>query len=416
MARQECLASFGGDDVTVMVSELDGTATSALPVEIVERKGIGHPDTICDALAEEVSLALSRFYLQRFGFILHHNVDKVLLRGGAAQSAFAGGEVREPIEVYLSGRAAQEYRGVRIPVDQIAIDACQSWLSANLHALDAKQHVRVHCLVRPGSADLVELFERQRQKGGALLANDTSIGVGYAPLTPLESAVIAAEKNLNDSATPERGEDVKVMGVRIDNHSNLTVSCAFIGKHLKDLDAYLAARSRAAERTRAAASAILGTEISVEVNAADDPAAGSVFLTVTGTSAEAGDDGQTGRGNRANGLITPMRPMTIESFAGKNPITHVGKLYNVAATRIAEALITQIEGVREAHVVLVSKIGTPIETPQAVHIRLRTEYPDQIAGMVTRAREITREHLTKIGTLWERLLSHNIAMDGIRGL
>lgn len=413
MARQECLASFGGDDVTVMVSELDGTATSALPVEIVERKGIGHPDTICDALAEEVSLALSRFYLQRFGFILHHNVDKVLLRGGAAQSAFAGGEVREPIEVYLSGRAAQEYRGVRIPVDQIAIDACQSWLSANLHALDAKQHVRVHCLVRPGSADLVELFERQRQKGGALLANDTSIGVGYAPLTPLESAVVAAEKSLNDSASPERGEDVKVMGVRIDDRSNLTVSCAFIGKQIKDLDAYLAARSRAAERARAAASTILGAEISIEVNAADDLATGSIFLTVTGTSAEAGDDGQTGRGNRANGLITPMRPMTIESFAGKNPITHVGKLYNVAATRIAEALVAQIDDVSDAYVVLVSKIGVPIETPQVVHVRLRTEMPGQIEMLAPRAQEITREHLSGIGSLWERLLAHNLATDGI---
>ena len=211
MARQECLASFGGDDVTVMVSELDGTATSALPVEIVERKGIGHPDTICDALAEEVSLALSRFYLQRLGFILHHNVDKVLLRGGAAQSAFAGGEVKEPIEVYLSGRAAREYRGVSIPVDQLAIDACQSWPSANLHALDAKQHVRVHCLVRPGSADLVELFERQRQKGGALLANDTSIGVGYAPLTPLESAVIV-------QAAASAGCGLIVTGVARFNH------------------------------------------------------------------------------------------------------------------------------------------------------------------------------------------------------
>lgn len=413
MARQECLASFGGDDVTVMVSELDGTATSALPVEIVERKGIGHPDTICDALAEEVSLALSRFYLQRFGFILHHNVDKVLLRGGAAQSAFAGGEAREPIEVYLSGRAAQEYRGVRIPVDQIAIDACQSWPSANLHALDAKLHVRVHCLVRPGSADLVELFERQRQKGGALLANDTSIGVGYAPLTPLESAVVAAEKSLNDSASPERGEDVKVMGVRIDDRSNLTVSCAFIGKQIKDLDAYLAARSRAAERARAAASTILGAEISIEVNAADDLATGSIFLTVTGTSAEAGDDGQTGRGNRANGLITPMRPMTIESFAGKNPITHVGKLYNVAATRIAEALVAQIDDVSDAYVVLVSKIGVPIETPQVVHVRLRTEMPGQIEMLAPRAQEITREHLSGIGSLWERLLAHNLATDGI---
>ena len=342
------MLSPNGGNVNVVVSELDGIAPAAQPVEIVERKGLGHPDTLCDALAEEVSLALSRFYRERFGFVLHHNVDKVLLRGGAARPAFAGGEVDEPIDLYLAGRATREYGGVKIPVDELAVGACRSWLSANLHALDAERHVRVHCLVRPGSGDLVELFERQRRGGAPRLANDTSIGVGFAPLTPLEGAVLAAERSLRESAAPERGEDVKVMGVRVGARSALTVACAFVGGHLRDLDAYLAARARAAENVRAAATAILNVEPAVEVNTADDPDAGSVYLTVTGTSAEAGDDGQTGRGNRANGLITPARPMTIESFAGKNPITHVGKLYNVAATRIAEALVSGIEGAREA--------------------------------------------------------------------
>jgi S-adenosylmethionine synthetase len=182
------------------------------------------------------------------------------------------------------------------------------------------------------------------------------------------------------------------------------------------MDAYLAARSRAAQKARAAATAILGAEPSVEVNTADDPAAGSVYLTVTGTSAEAGDDGQTGRGNRVNGLITPSRPMTIESFAGKNPITHVGKLYNVAATRIAEALVAGIEGATEAHVLLVSRIGTPIEKPQVVHVRLRAETPALVTKMSPRAQEITRQHLEEISSLWERLLSHNLARDGLGGL
>lgn len=396
--------------MSIVVSELDGAAVAAQPVEIVERKGLGHPDTLCDALAEEVSLTLSRFYLERFGFVLHHNVDKVLLRGGAARPAFAGGEVDEPIELYLAGRATRDYGGVKIPVDELAIGACRSWLSAHLHALDAERHVRVHCLIRPGSSDLVELFERQR-RGAPRLANDTAMGVGFAPLTPLEGAVLAAERSLQERAAPERGEDVKVMGVRVGEYSVLTVSCPFVGGHLRDLDAYLAARHRAAERARTAATAALGVETAVEINTADDPAAESVFLTVTGTSAEAGDDGQTGRGNRANGLITPARPMTIESIAGKNPITHVGKLYNVAATRIAEALVSGIDGAREAHVLLVSRIGTPIEEPQVVHVRLRAEIPGRAAELATRAREITRHHIEGIGSLWELLLSRNIATD-----
>ncbi len=53
-------------------------------VEVVERKGAGHPDTICDALAETLSRNLCREYQSRFGYILHHNVDKALLCGGRA--------------------------------------------------------------------------------------------------------------------------------------------------------------------------------------------------------------------------------------------------------------------------------------------------------------------------------------------
>src|SRR5579883_2619317 len=101
--------------------------------EIVERKGRGHPDSICDALAEELSLGLSRFYRERFGVILHHNVDKVLLWGGQARSAFGGGEVVRPMEIYLSGRATFEHGGVKVPVEALAVEGSRAWLARNLH-------------------------------------------------------------------------------------------------------------------------------------------------------------------------------------------------------------------------------------------------------------------------------------------
>lgn len=397
--------------MNILVSELDGTSAAMLPVEIVERKGLGHPDTMCDAIAEEVSLALSRFYLERFGFVLHHNVDKVLLRGGRARADFGGGEVEEPIELFLAGRATQEYRGVTVPVDELAVASTRAWLAAHLHGLDVDRHVRVHCLIRPGSRDLVELFERQRQ-GAPRLANDTSMGVGFAPLTPLENAVLAVERRLQDRSVPARGEDVKVMGVRIGAQSTLTVACAFIGRHLPDLDAYLAARRHAADTAQSEAAAALGGEVAVAVNTADDAASNSVYLTVTGTSAESGDDGQTGRGNRANGLITPSRPMTLESIAGKNPITHVGKLYNVVAMQVAETIVSEIEAVREAHVLLVSRIGAPIEEPQVVHLRLRAD-AETLADVEPRAQAIARQHVAGVGSLWSELLTRNLATGDV---
>ena len=80
------------------IGPLEAASAASLPFEIVERKVLGHPDTICDALAENLSRALSRFYLERFGATLHHNVDKALLCGGAARPAFGGGEVTEPVD------------------------------------------------------------------------------------------------------------------------------------------------------------------------------------------------------------------------------------------------------------------------------------------------------------------------------
>ena len=84
---------------------LDPTLGSNQPVEIVERKGIGHPDTICDALAEELSRNLCAYYLENFGLVLHHNVDKALLWGGSSLPKYGGGQIKAPIEIFLAGRA-----------------------------------------------------------------------------------------------------------------------------------------------------------------------------------------------------------------------------------------------------------------------------------------------------------------------
>lgn len=213
-------------------------AVGLLPMEVVERKGLGHPDTLCDGLAENLSVALSRYYLERFGTILHHNVDKGLLVGGAARPSFGGGSVLEPIELYLCGRATAEFRGVEVPVDELAVETSRAWLRARIRHLDPERHVRILPRIRPTSPGLAALFLRQ-QAAGAPLANDTSCGVGYAPLDVLERSVLAVERRLNDPATkqgcPFIGEDIKVMGVRRGESIALTVACAFVDRHVADL-------------------------------------------------------------------------------------------------------------------------------------------------------------------------------------
>ena len=165
-------------------------------IEIVERKGLGHPDTICDALAENLSRTLCREYRRTFGRILHHNVDKALLCGGRAAPAFGGGRVLAPINVYLAGRAVTEDGGDRIAVKELAVESSRAWLRANLHALDAEHDVQLHTLIRPGSQDLEHLFSRSGRDNSPL-ANDTSIGVGHAPLSRLERLVLSVERSIN---------------------------------------------------------------------------------------------------------------------------------------------------------------------------------------------------------------------------
>ncbi|MHA1606475.1 MAG: methionine adenosyltransferase, partial [Candidatus Freyarchaeota archaeon] len=318
-----------------------GVPTSKLAMEMVERKGKGHPDVICDRAAEELSVALSKYYIEKTGRILHHNVDKCVLVGGQANAVFGGGEVIEPMYLLLVGRAALNLPdGERVPIGKLVIKTTREWMSKEFRFLDPSTDVMVDYRIKLGSVDLVENFELGVD---VPRANDTSFGVAFAPLTETEKLVYMAERTLNSPEVkkrcPEIGEDIKVMGVRWNDKIDLTVACAIISSLTPDRDHYMNVKEAVKEIIYKLASGITDKEVRVEVNTADEPERDIFYLTVTGTSAEHGDDGQVGRGNRANGLITPYRPMTLEATAGKNPVSHVGKTYNIAARKIVETLV-----------------------------------------------------------------------------
>jgi len=372
------------------------------PVEIVERKGTGHPDTICDNLAEELSAALCKLYLEEFGFVQHHNVDKALLVGGVAEPKFGGGEIITPIEIYLVGRAIKEKDGKPLPVDELAIEVAKNWLRKNIKNLDADKHVIITPKIRPGSKDLVELFERFAKKGEVPLANDTSFAVGYAPFDDLERVVYNTERYLNSEEFkkehPYLGEDIKVMGVRLGDKIRITIAAAFVDKFVSDVNDYLDKKELIRQKALENASKYTDKEVEIFINTADNPENGSVYITVTGTSAEAGDDGQVGRGNRPNGLITPYRPMTLEAAAGKNPVSHVGKIYSAVAGIIANRVVKEIEEIEEAYVYLVSQIGKPITEPQACDVKIRTKR--DIKGIDELIKKIAEVEISQIPQIW----------------
>jgi S-adenosylmethionine synthetase len=323
----------------IILEELKRAPIGQQRIELVERKGKGHPDSICDAIAETVSLALCREYQAAFGRILHHNTDKGMLVAGRTRPRLGGGTVLEPMRYVLGDRATAEFKRKRIDIGGIAEASAKSWLRKNLRFVDPDKHLVFQNELKEGSPELVDNFER-----GVIGANDNSAAVGYAPLTETEHLVLAAEQWINSPEFkhrfPEAGEDVKVMGVRRDRELSLTIAVAFVDRFVPDAGAYF---PRKVEMTQALADYLAVqmrdlNHVSVQLNTLDDPSRGEagMYLSVLGTSAEGGDCGQVGRGNRVNGVIPLNRPISTEAAAGKNPVSHVGKIYSLLTHHIAD--------------------------------------------------------------------------------
>ncbi|WP_369425433.1 methionine adenosyltransferase [Methanothrix sp.] len=380
----------------IRVEELTQRPVEKQKIEVVERKGLGHPDSVADGIAEEISRALCREYIERFGRVLHHNTDKIQIVAGRSRPAFGGGEVIQPQYILLTGRATRVCGDVEVPVDAIALRTARSHLKRALRNLDLDTHVIIDCKIGTGSADLCEIFDRDTSTVPS--ANDTSYGVGYAPLSETERIVYSTEQELLSlrSRIPAIGEDIKVMGLREDDTIYLTIACAMVDRYIDDLDHYVETKKEIVEEISAKAQSMTKRRVKVQMNVGDNIATGSVYITVTGTSAEMGDDGAVGRGNRANGLITPNRPMSLEATSGKNPINHVGKIYNLLSNLIAKEIAEEVDGVEEVYVKILSQIGKPISQPHIASVQLVLKDGVGLSSAHSRAEEITERWLEDI--------------------
>jgi len=343
-------------------------------IEVVERKGLGHPDTICDSIMNEVSVKLSQEYIAKFGTILHHNIDKSLLAAGEVETRFGGGIVKKPMKLIFGDRATFEANGISIPVEEIAVQTAKNWFRENLRFVDPDVHVSYQIEIQPGSSALTDIF---RRGGRVLEANDTSAAVGWAPMTETEKTVLTTEKYLNSEGFkkrfPESGEDIKVMGLRRDDELELIISMAFVDRFIEDERDYFEKKAMILEEIRKFVEENSGFEkIQIQLNTLDVPGRGldGIYLTVLGTSADGADSGQVGRGNRVNGLISLNRPQCSEAAAGKNPVSHVGKIYNLLTHEIAKDIYANIPGVREVYVWMLSKIGRPIDQPIVAAVQI----------------------------------------------
>jgi S-adenosylmethionine synthetase len=378
-------------------------------VELVERKGLGHPDSIADGVSESVSRALCRMYLDEFGKILHHNTDETQVVGGGSEPKFGGGRVTQPIYVLLVGRATTEVNGEKLPYRDTAIEAAKKYIQSVCAHIDIDKHVELDCKIGQGSIDLRGVFEQE-----SVLSNDTSFGVGFAPLSDTERVVLESERFLTlklKKKLPAVGEDVKVMGYRQGARLHLTVAAALVDSEVANPAEYQSVCEEIHDKLADQVAKLTGREVTIDVNTADDPELGRYYLTVTGCSMEAGDDGSVGRGNRANGLITPCRPMSLEASAGKNPINHVGKIYNILGNLIANDIVKETGGnVKEVHVRILSQIGKPVDQPQVASLQILPAEGVKLAAVKGKAEAVAQTWFDQIDTIPRLLLTNKVSV------
>ncbi|MBI5757405.1 MAG: methionine adenosyltransferase [Planctomycetales bacterium] len=376
-------------------------------IEIVERKGRGHPDTICDSIAEAVSVALCREYLGMAGHVLHHNIDKMLLVAGQSVPAFGGGRVDAPLRLVVGDRATTSWNGKPIPVWEVTEATIRNWIATNLRFVDPAKHVVLQNELCAGSAELTDIFQRER-----LVANDTSAAVGSAPYTETERLVLGAERYLNSAdfklRFPFVGEDIKVLGVREERQLRLTVAAAFVDRFIPNQKVYFDQKQAVCDELVCHLHPQLHDLDHVEaaINTLDDPdrGLGGVYLTVLGTSAEGADGGEVGRGNRVSGLISLSRPMSMEAAAGKNPVSHVGKIYNILAHEMAHRIVEAFDAILEANVWLCSQIGHPLAEPWTVSVELVLAPHAGVVDISGPVRALVVRELSQIQTLIDSLV------------
>lgn len=372
-------------------------------IEMCEHKGRGHPDSLMDAACEAASCELSRAYLERCDRILHHNLDKGLLIAGSSEPRFGGGRIVSPMRLIVSGRATPLPDGLS-PAAVIR-QAVRDHVGRSIGLPLAADQVIAEIGVT--SDNLRQAFEHGK---AVARANDTSFGVGYAPYSTLEQCVLQVARTLESprfrAAHPAAGWDFKVMGLRQASEITLTVAVAFVDRHVGGVAEYFEIK----HAVQADLARELPRDVRLRLNALDDPGArdeSGVYVTVCGLSAEMGDDGQVGRGNRVNGLITPRRPMSLEAAAGKNPVSHVGKLYNVLALLMAREIQQQVEGADEVQVQLLSAIGDPVDEPQVAHVEIESQARLSAAAH-RHARDIVERWLSETSRATDMILDGRV--------
>nr|WP_233518563.1 methionine adenosyltransferase [Streptomyces corynorhini] len=311
-----------------------------LGVEVVERKGLGHPDTLADSIAELASIRYSEYCLTEFGAVLHHNLDKVAVLGGRARFGDSDGTYDRPVRIVFGGRASASFGGRAIPLREIleaaAAEQLRSALPGFEHIIWEVRHETTDSSKFPhwfAPRHLSDLPERP-----VAFSNDTALLVGTAPRTLAETVALLTESHFR--RRPWAGSDIKALVIRNGSAFTVTACVPAVAGHLTTSAEFEDAVTDAARDLTAQLAKRLPGPIEVVCNTRNTrsgPLSGQYF-TVSGSAIDYGEDGLVGRGNARSGLITPGQQAGNEALFGKNPAYHVGKVGGWLADEAALAL------------------------------------------------------------------------------
>jgi S-adenosylmethionine synthetase len=358
------------------------TPVEYCPFEVVERKGIGHPDTLADGIAEILSLEYSKYCLKNFGVILHHSFDKIMFLGGAGRFGFGIGEMIKPWKLILNGRASTQFGDVKIDFVNEFVPVVKKYLKRVLPQADIEHWLEIVTFTHSTSKNPYWFSPRTIEDvpdAKTPYANDTSVAVGYWPLSPTEQLALSLDGYFYLADGKPRhdfvGQDIKVLCVRREKNIDITLCVPFFSRKIPDEQSYklyikkiqddLLSVARHGTQGRFNINLSINTQDQRIKKATASQEIGHYFV-IMGSALDSGEEGVVGRGNRSRGIISNIRPQSFEGIYGKNPVYHVGKVYNYLADRLAKAIATDLEC--ECVVYITSRNGDPLHLPHYIHI------------------------------------------------
>ena len=400
----------------VLVTKDEDSYVGEMDFELVERKGAGHPDTMCDAIAECASRNYSQYCIENFGRPAHHWFDKVMLIGGEANVDYGQGEVIKPYTIIFAGKVSYTVNNTIIPVDDILYQSAEEVLSSVLTGFVADKHMiienrlvdyqgsgRENSRYRPKDVTNLPVL------GDAVLtSNDSNLLSAYAPLTKLESLVLKVENFINGEIfklkNPDTGWDVKIFGARKKEEYKLLVNMPFLAKDIFSLEQYFERKKDIIQEIMNFIKENFDVKVDVSMNATDKN--GRPYLVALGSVADTGDVGVVGRGNRINGLITPMRPMSIEAPAGKNPIDHTGKIYGVLAMELAQEVYEYLQCPVTVHIY--TEKENRLDDPTEIIVKVAGIEIDTI--MKEKIEQIISKRARNVGLISQKIICQGVVL------